>query len=475
MTSANNEKNRKLKDLSKNTMLFTIGSFGARIISFLLVPLYTYVLSTVEYGSIDIVTTTVQLLIPVLTLNVQDAVLRFALDRNYRQEDVIRISLGINAFSTVLLGIVLGVLGSIQSFSQERNYWLFLYVSFILGALNNTLIMYLKAKGKVVVITLWGIINTFLTCGLNLVLLLVFGFGVNGYMISCVSATMTSVIGMFIMADVLGDIRKSKPNHKLRKEMLIYSIPLVTNSIAWWVNNASDRYILTYICGAAVNGIYSVSYKIPSILSVMQTVFYNAWSVSAINEYDKNDTDGFIGNVYSAYSTLSIVACSLIMLFNKKIALILYAKEFYVAWKYVPLLLVGTVYSGLGLFLGCIFSARKLTKEISLTTVLGALINTILNVALIPYVGAFGAAFATMIGYFSVWVIRSICVRKIVVMRVNWVKQISSLVVLMIQCMIATCTNSVLLQIPCLIVQTFLLGDMLAKVCSKLMQFLRKR
>lgn len=140
--------------------------------------------------------------------------------------------------------------------------------------------------------------------------------------------------------------------------MILYSFPLVTNSIAWWLNNASDRYILTFFCGTSINGIYAVSYKIPTILSTFQSVFYNAWSISAITEFDKEDRDGFIGNIYTMYSAISIIGCSILLIFNIFIAKILYSKLFE-AWHYVPPLLIGTVFNGLALFEGCIFTAVK--------------------------------------------------------------------------------------------------------------------
>ncbi len=474
MPGADSEKNRKIKDLSKNTVVFTIGSFGARIISFLLVPLYTYVLSTSEYGTIDIVTTTVQLLIPVLTLNVQDAVLRFALDNDYRKEDVIRISLRINSISACILGIVLIIGTFVQAIPLTSNYLVFLYISYVAGAINNSLTMYLKAKNKVVNLTVWGLINTLLTCVFNLVLLLIVKLGVNGYMISYASGTIIANIGMVVTAGIITDIKASKPNPVLKRAMLAYSIPLVLNSVAWWINNASDRYILTYFSGTSVNGIYSVSYKIPSILAIVQTIFYNAWSVSAITEYDKDDSDGFMGNVYSAYSSMSFVGCSAIMLFNILIAKILYSKDFFQAWVFVPILLLGTVFNGLGHFHGAIFSARKLTKEISYTTLLGALINTVLNFIMIPHIGALGAAIATMIGYLVVWIIRTIHLKKIIRMRVKWSKQIICIAILTVQCVVATFINNPLYQIPYVAVLCFLSWDVILRTGNKLLSIIRK-
>ena len=475
MPIADSEKNRKIRDLSKNTAVFTIGSFGARIISFLLVPLYTYVLSTSEYGTLDIVTTTVQLLIPVLTLNVQDAVLRFALDSEYKKEDVIRVSLKIDIISACILGIVLLAGNFIHVLPLTPNYLFFLYISHVAGAVNNNLTMYLKAKKKVVNLTVWGLINTLVTCLFNLVLLLVLKLGVNGYMISYASGTIIADIGMLTTAGVLADIKNSRPNPTLRRAMLAYGIPLVLNSIAWWINNASDRYILTYFCGTAVNGIYSVSYKIPSILAIIQTIFYSAWSVSAITEYDKDDTDGFIGNVYTAYGSISIVGCSVIMLFNIAIAKVLYAKDFFQAWEFVPFLLVGTAFNGLGHFHGSIFSARKLTKEISLTTLIGALTNTILNFIFIPQFGALGAAIATMIGYFSVWIARTIRLRNIIKMRVKWEKHSICLFILVVQGLIATFIRNPLYQIPCVVILFMLSWNAILKTGNKMISLIRKK
>ena len=89
------DKTQKFKKLSQNTILFTISGFGSKIISFLLLPLYTYMLSTEEYGNLDIVSTTAQLIIPILTLNIQDAVLRFVLDKEYDAKKVINVALNV--------------------------------------------------------------------------------------------------------------------------------------------------------------------------------------------------------------------------------------------------------------------------------------------------------------------------------------------------------------------------------------------
>lgn len=422
----------KYRDLSKNTLLFTISSFGSKIISFLLVPLYTYVLSTGDYGTIDLMTTTVQLLIPILTINIQDAVLRFSLDDGYDKRDVIGAGLKIIISSSVLLAIALYVVEQEGIFNLEPRYLYFLFLSYLFGTTNNCFSMYLRARNRVYILTISGLMNTILTCIFNIVLLLWVKMGVTGYLIANVAGTGISIVFMLFAGNIYKEVRLENSN-RILKVMIPYSLPLVVNSLAWWLNNASDRYILTFFCGVAVNGMYAVAYKIPSMLATVQNVFYNAWSISAITEFDKDDKDGFIGNVYMIYSTASHLGCTMLLICNIFIAKILYSNNFLGAWRYIPFLLTGTVFNGIALFEGCIFTAVKRTKIVSRTTIMGAVVNTFLNFALIPVIGATGAALATMAGYCSIWIVRTVQLKKIVKIKVNWSTQIASSVLLVIQ------------------------------------------
>lgn len=467
--------NKKYRNLSKNTIVFTIGTFGSRFISFFLVPLYTYVLSTAEYGIVDLLNTTVQLLLPILTINIQDSVLRFALDKNYRKEDILKASSKVIAISNVLLFFALVLLRITNVIQLDNRYLVFLFMSFLLGSIQNIIMMYLKAEDKTKIIAMAGIIHTFVSCIVNIILLLIFKMGIFGYMMATIFGLLLSVIYMLIRGKILTSLKIGIYNKSLYKEMTIYSIPLIANGIAWWVNNASDRYILTFFCGTALNGIYSVSYKIPSILSMIQTVFYNAWSVSAITEFDKDDKDGFIGNIFTFYTVTSILACSLVMILNIPVAKIIYSKDFFVAWKYVPLLLVATIFNGLGLFVGCIFTAVKKTKDISTSTMIGALINTCLNFILIPVIGVIGAAIATLIGYLVVFIVRLVKLRKIIVMKVIWVPIFSSVFFLLLQCLISSMGNNTIFQIICFVILCLINWKSLSKILEKFYYVLKAK
>lgn len=410
---------KKYNSLIKNIGLFTIGSFGSKIVSFCLLPLYTQLLSTSDYGMVDLLQSTAQLLMPILLLSIQDATLRFGMDPEYKKEDVLSTSINIIKKGTLVFLIGIIIISLLNIIKISPIYWLFLFFTFFFGALINCFNLYLKAENKASIIATGGIICTLITCISNILCLVVFKLGINGYMIS-------NLIGIFIQLIYqlfFGKIYKNLhlKNYKdISKPMLTYSIPLIANSIAWWINNASDRYILTWMRGIAISGLYAVAYKIPTILTTFQGIFYNAWSISAIAEFDKNDSDGFIGNNYIVYSLLSIIVCSIILLVNIPIASILYSGDYFEAWKCVPFLLVGTVFNGIAQFEGSLFAATKRTKEVSTTTLIGAVINTICNLIFIHFIGASGAALATMIGYGMTWCLRTMKLKKFVKMKVNW-------------------------------------------------------
>lgn len=462
--------NRKNKYLIKNIGLFTIGSFGSKILSFLLVPLYTAVLTTSEYGALDLVTSTASLLTPILLLSIFDATLRFGMDSEYKKEDVLSTSINIAIKGSLILIIGVIVVSSTNILNISHIYLVFLCIYFGMGALNQILNLYLRAKNQALIIAVSGILCTLVTCISNIAFLLVFKWGIIGYMISNTIGLLIQNFYQLFVGKVYKDIRFRHYND-LSRPMIKYSSPLIANSISWWVNNASDRYILTFLRGIAENGIYSVSYKIPTILSMFQGIFYNAWSISAISEFDENDSDGFIGNNYSIYSFISLIVCSGLLIINIPLAMFLYKGNYFVAWKCVPFLLMGTVFSGISQFEGSLFAAARNTKFVAKTTIIGAAVNTICNLIFIYLFGAIGAAFATLLGYLTTWILRTKYLQDFIKMKVNWPTHFFSIIIVIVQSVFATIgilsTIQVILFTLLVIVNRSFIAPVLKKVIRK--------
>ena len=460
---------QKNKSLLKNIGIFTIGSFGSNIVSFLMIPLYTAVLNTAEYGSVDLISSTAALLTPILLLSIQDATLRFGMDPAYKKEDVLSTSINITMKGSALLLISLIFVDILNLFKVPTLYLAFLLVLFVFGALNNILNLYLKAKDKASIMALSGILCTFITCSSNVLLLLVFKLGIIGYIISNTIGIFSQIAYQLVAGKVYKDIHIRNYTN-LSKPMIKYSSPLIANSISWWINNASDRYILTWLRGVSANGIYSVSYKIPTILSMFQNIFFNAWSISAIAEFDENDTDGFIGTNYSMYSFISLIVCSGLIIINIPLAKFLYRGDYFAAWQCVPFLLLGTVFSGISQFEGSLYAATKNTRQVAKTTVIGAVVNTICNFVFIHFIGAIGAALATLLGYAVTWALRTKYLQTFITMKVNWFNHFVSLFLVVIQAIIATIDVSWIAQIVIFLAVLILNKKLMMPVVNKIIK-----
>lgn len=465
---------QRIRELSLNTVLFAVSTFGSKVVSFLLLPLYTSVLSTADYGSVDLVTSTVSLLVPILTLNVQDAVLRFGLGQDADSEEVLSVGLRTFAGGSCALCLSLAVLVALDALPIDGAYLVYLFLMFALGALNSILTMHLKSLGHIKVLVVSGIGGTLITCVLAILFLVVCQIGVIGYMAAMAAGSLFSVLTQFVVGKVSRSLTV-RPRAGLFLKMISYSTPLIANSIAWWVNDVSDRYVVTLICGAAANGVYAVAFKIPSILSTLQSIFYSAWTISAIKEFDKDDSDGFLGRMYGLYSGAMCLACSVIMLLDIPLAGILYSNEFFGAWRFVPFLLVGVFFNGLALFEGCIFSAARRTREVSYTTLIGAAAGLVLCIALTLQIGVMGAAIATMVGYLITWGVRSrVMIRSVAKIRVSWRVEIACTVVLIIQAAAASQPETQLIQLVALFALFILLRKRVSSIAARLVSIVVK-
>lgn len=429
--------NNRYKKLGKNTVLMVLGNFASKILTFLLLPLYTYCLTTSEYGISDLITTTINLCLPFLTLTISESVLRLTLDKNSDKKQIFTITAVIIGLGFAVLVLSAPVWKQFVPFKEYIVYFLLYYLVMVV---STTAQQFTKGLEHVDVFVMSGIITTFATCMWNLLLLLVFKMGIRGYLLAYILGYATSVLYIFVKEKLWTYwIGIRAINTGVVREMLIYCIPLIPNSISWWISDSSDRYILEFFWGASVIGVYAIAYKLPSIISILSTILTSAWQISAVEDFGSEESKEFFSDVYQKYASVYIMACTVMILFIKIIAKILFTGEFYEAWKYAIILMVAVVFQALNGFLGIIYAASKKTKTIFITTVLGAGSNIILNILLIPHMGALGAAIATLISYIVVWMTRLIDSRKILPIRVNYKVDLISYTLIFVQCVVTYC------------------------------------
>lgn len=410
----------KYKYLGKNIFLFALGGFVPKILSFFLVPFYTGILSTQEYGIADLLLTTVSILVPVFTLDIQDAVMRFTMDFHYEKKSVLTASLKIIFLGTIVLVLLLLAFWNFGFLGVKIEWLIFLTIIFGETAILNVFSFFCRAIDRVRTMAISSIVNALAFLLSNIILLSAFKMGLNGYLLSYVIGYAALIIYVFFSAKLYKFICIVDDNFKKTlRGMLKFCIPLVFSVLAWSINTALDRYILSWIVGVSASGLFAISYKIPNLLSTFQNVFSQAWSISAIKEFDSDDKDGFMSEMYEMMLFAMAITCAVIMAFNVTFSRILYSNDFYNAWKYVPPLLFAVVLNAMSMFMGSIYTAVKDSKSLSISTLLGVLINIILNVVLIYLFGTYGAAIATVIGNFVTFFYRKVFLRKHIKLKIN--------------------------------------------------------
>lgn len=394
------------KYLIKNMGILTISNFASKILIFLLVPLYTSILSTEEYGTYDFIVTTISLLYPILTVNIVDAVMRFSMEKERDTKKVASIGIHYVSFSIVIVFGFLLVIDRLKIWKDIDGLIIYIWLYYLSYVLYQFFIQFAKGLERIADMGIAGVLSTVIMLSMNVLFLLIFKWGLPGFFLANILAQAIPVIYFFISLRFWKYIGSLKIDKALRNEMLMYCLPLIATNIGWWVNSASDRYVVTFLCGIAANGVLSVSYKIPSALNMIQSIFTQAWQISAIKEYGSRDTGRFYGATFTLINIVMSAACSWLILLSKPLATILYAKDFYVAYRYVPFLLVSYVFNCAAGFIGPILGAKKDSKAMALSAIYGSLVNLALNLFLVWLIGVQGATIATAISSFIIYQVR---------------------------------------------------------------------
>lgn len=405
------------KDLAINTIIIGIGKFSTQIVSFLLLPLYTSILTTKEYGTYDLIITIATFLLPIITLLMEESMFRFLIDCKSDNEKKIVISqtvIYIILSSIVFLGITL-----ILKLFFKIPYLLIgivYVVTSIISALRNSLV---RGLGKLKFYTIINFIASLINILLNILFIAVLKIGVYGLLLSVIISNIISSLIVFIVLKFHKYISFKNYDKTLMKKMIKYSIPLVPNSLSWTIVNLSDRLVISGFMGTSSNGIYSMSYKFPNLMNTIYSFFYTAWKESSAKAINDDDKEKFFNNVFKMLSnvmfavSIGIIVCMPLM-FN------IFIKEAYnEAYLYIPILVIAMYYNNMSGFYGGIFSGYKDTKIMGTTTIAGALINLIVNILLIKFIGIYAAAISTLISCMVIFYYRKVKVKKYIDLKSN--------------------------------------------------------
>ena len=378
--------NNKYKTLVSNTMLISLGTFGSKLLVFFMVRFYTSYLTPADYGTADLITQTANLLFPLISLGITDGVFRFAVDHTEQRRNIFSVGVYTILAGAVLLVAILPLLGLFPQF--DGFLWL---------------------------IALYTMCSCF-----------------------------HSLCAQFVRERLWRQLML-RPGWAAAREMLAYSIPMIPTTVFWWITSVSDRYMVTAYLGVDANGIYAVSYKMPTILSLVSSIFMEAWQFSAVSEAQgsRREHIRFFSKVWCSFQSVMFLAGACIVAFAVPEIRVLTTEQYYGAWLYVPVLGMAMVFSAFVSYLGSVYMVEKCSKRTFVTSMIGALLNIALNFLLIPSkLGVQGAAIATCASYFVVFVIRAVDARKFIPFRFYVVGVTENCILLTVQ------TLFIVLQLP---------------------------
>ena len=417
-----------LKKLASNTLIFTVGKFVSKLIVIFMLPFYTSYLTSAEYSTADLITNLCNLIIPIACLGVSEGIFRNAAEREVDKE-----SFFTNGTLLMLIGgaIFLALSPLLGLFDYFTDYIWLIIIYVLASNIHSVCSQYVCAIGRTKLFALQGVINTLLTVILNIIFLVGFGMGINGYVLSVVLADFLSTIFLVFTAKLYRAFKIRKTSRKVMWELMRFCLPLVPSTVFWWITGVSDRYMVAYMCSDEMNGLYAAAYKIPTLLTYVVTIFNDAWRLSAVSESD--DREGctkFFSNVFKYYIAVMFAGGAMLAVGSQMFAKILFAESYFNAWVYIPILSAATVFTALDTFLGSAYFTVKKTGMSFWTSLIGAAVNIAFNVILIPSYGAIGASIATLASYFIVFVIRALTMRRFIPFKMYPVRLILNTVII---------------------------------------------
>lgn len=409
----------KYKKLLSNTLIFGIGSFSSKLMVYLLMPIYTAILSKAEYSTADLITQAANLLMPIVAIGMYDGIFRFAIDAGDNKREVFSSGMAMLFLGSAVFLILSPILWCFDYFDGYN--WL-IVVFVITANIQCAVSYYVRGLGYTKMCALQGVINTALNILFNIIFLVCFDMGVLGYVLSVVVANVLVTVFLIFTMKLYKDFSFMCVKKDIVISMLKYSVPMIPTTVFIWVNSVANRFIVAHFCGDDVNGIFAAAYKIPTAITLLTTIFSEAWQLSAVADADEKTRGNFYTQVFKSFVGLMFMAGSALVMLSKFFTMLLMDASYYDAWQYMPTLIISTVFVSLATFMGSVYLVKKKSVMSLVTSLIGAVINIGVTLMLIPIllerfgpiVAAQGAAFGSIAGYLALFLFRAVNAQKYV-------------------------------------------------------------
>lgn len=399
------------KSLFKNTIIITIGKICTQLITFFLLPLYTGVLSTSEYGIVDFLNTIVSLCLPIVTLQIEQATFRELIEvREDKEKEKFIISSSI--ITVMFQCAIFLILFFIISPFIKNNYKFFIATNVIAFIFSSLFLQIARGLGDNKRYAIASFFSALATIVFNIIFILAIKLGANGMLLGTMIGQIVATAYLFIRLKLYRFISIKKFDKKIVKKLLKYSVPLIPNAISWWVFTASDRVIVTTILGVDWNGILAASLKFSTVFITFYNIFNISWTESIAIAIDDEDVNIYFNKMFDIVMRLFIALAIGIIAFMPIVYPIMINEKFSFGYVLVPISIISSLFNVIIGLISVIYVGKKNTKAIANTSIVSAIINIVVHLSLIKFIGLYAAVFSTLIAFFIMSIYRIFDINK---------------------------------------------------------------
>lgn len=404
----------KGKKLLKGTLTYAVGDFGTKILSFLIVPLYTYYISTQDMGMYDLLVSTVGLLLPIMTLQISDSTYCWIISKKKEIQQCIKATYDILTVNSLLF---LAAIAMINYFVHIP-YCIYFTLLLICSAWYCSITKIIRGLSHQQLYASLGILFTAINLSLNVVQVILLKKGIESLLISSICAYIICTIIAFWKEPVLYSIRIFSFDKLLKREFVRFSVPLIPNYLNWWLINSSDSYIVSFVLGPSANGILSIAHKFPAMMQTIISLFNVAWQDLAVSDNKINKE--YYTKIFDLLSRVLLGALLIVIPVTKIFVYSIMSNEYQSSSDYIPMYYLGAVYQGFSSFYGVGYLRGNKTSRAFSTSICAAVINFVVDVLLIKWIGIHAASLSTFVGFFIMWLIRERQNKEELGIVVNW-------------------------------------------------------
>lgn len=407
------------KEFIKNTILLFIGKFASQFMSLLLLPLYTHFLIAEDYGTVDLFQTYISLFVPVLTLRMDSAVFRFLVEN--REDKKGKREVLSNVLFLLLVGLIVTAIVAVLLIAFINiKYGKYVIMNLLILMTSNVLLQILRGLGNNKGYSIASIITGFTTLLANCILIIGFKKSAESILISSSVANIICIIYVIISTKLYNNFNIHLINKNKIKELLKYALPMIPNSLSWWIVHTSDRTVISIFLGVSYNAIYAVSCKFSNVLNSIFTIFNMSWQETAALHINDEDKDIFFSKMINRlvlfFGMISLLIIGVLPFMYD----VIIGENYISSYEYIPILLYANVGNVLATLIGGLYLALKKTKEIATTTIISAVINIITDLILVKFIGIYAAAISTLISYIYLCIYRYIDSKKYLKLKLDF-------------------------------------------------------